>query len=153
MVKEANTMTYRYPIKWYVNLGLLFFILCLLGCTPYPPASTGGYAAHYYLIHYPLRNPNLSYRPEIQKYGPLRAKLDQLYRSKVWRCYPARMVEMDLLAQQIAQEIVAGLLLSARRDMNLLENNIRILWPLREVKGCPKLKNDQYWQILKARIQ
>lgn len=136
------------------SVCLFTMLSSLVGCNPYPPFSTGGYAQHYPMR---LAHARLNLKDPLQQcqraYFRLTKQLLILRKSQVQRCYPARMVEMTLLARQIAQEIAASLTLSAQGDIALLEHNIAAVWPYRFVSGCPKLKNNPHWLRLQSRIQ
>jgi hypothetical protein len=141
-------------LKFACYLGLFFLIFNLSSCHRWPIASTGGYAAHYPMkLKYSKINPRDPLQQSLRTYYQLTRQLLILKNSQVQRCYPARMFEMALLSQQIAQEIAASLTLSAIGDITLLEKNIAAVWGYRYVKGCPKLRDNPNWQRLQSRIQ
>lgn len=136
------------------TLGIIVLMLSLAGCYNWPKPSTGGYAGHYIFTK--------SYQSKIDKHSVyfalsqrlarLTIELQKLGNSHAKRCYPARFNLLSLLGEQIAQEIAAGLFLSAEYDLKLFAQNIRLVQTLNKTKGCPRPKSNKDWEILKSRF-
>jgi hypothetical protein len=153
MVRPICKMKMQGLARLVYCLGLLIFTFYVAGCY-FPPPSSGGYATYDLVrLRYAALDPRTLNNPYVQQYASLTKKLFILQKSQVQYCYPARMHEMNLLALQIAQEIEATLFLSAKYDIDLLENNVVSLWPYREVGGCPRLGFNHHWHRLLSRIQ
>lgn len=130
-------------------------IASLLACAYWPPPSKGGYAAHFLFNTNQFHCSGPVSHCQIQKDRLTRAlfELNLLRNTHAVRCRPARYRELRLLGQQIAQEIVAKLYLSAQIDLNLFDVNLGELKRLNTLKGCPRIRNDRGWETLKLRIQ
>ncbi len=136
-------------------LSLVVFVIFLNGCTPWPKHSTGGYASKY--IFTPGYQKSLfknNYPYIMSKHLFILTK--QTYRlrqSHAVRCHPARLKLLLRLGERIAQEIDSGLLLGARKDLVLYENNLADIRKLNQYKGCPRPKTNLNWEYLKSRDQ
>lgn len=131
-------------------------IIILQGCNYWPAPSTGGYAAHYlFNKHQYSCGPGPSPICQIQRDRLTKAlfELNLLRTTRAVLCRPARYRQLRLLGQQIAQEIVARLYLSAQVDLNLFDVNLKELNRLNTLKGCPRATNDRGWESLKLRLQ
>ena len=137
------------------KLCFVMIVLSLLGCTRWPPPSTGGYAAHYiFTKSYQSKIDKRSlYLPLSRHLSDLTLKFEALQNSHARRCYPARFTLLSLLGEQIAQEIARGLFLSADYDLNLFEKNLALVYELNKTKGCPRPKPNNYWNFLKSRFE
>lgn len=133
---------------------LSFLISGLMNCAYWPPPATGGYATHLPLrLRYLSLDPRAPFHKHMRTFFHLTKQLHLLHHSQVGRCYPARLKQMTYLSQQIIEETAAGLLLSAEIDILLLKNNVAAVWNYRDVKGCPRLKQNKHWLRLLSRIQ
>lgn len=111
-------------------------------CTPWPSPSTGGYAAYYMFT--PAYQRELACGPNCspcllflsQRLAGLLKKRDDLRNSHAAKCYPARMVILDKLGQQIAQEIAAGLLIAVETDLMIYQQQLNELYKLNRIRTC-----------------
>jgi hypothetical protein len=134
---------------------IICLILMLSGCYYWPPPSKGGYAAHY------LFNPRVFRCPGARSICQLHTnrlnhglcELNALRDQHAAKCYPARYTALRLLGQQIAQEIAVQLDLSVQLNLNLFDANLERLKQLNTLKGCPRIKSDTGWELLKLKIQ
>ena len=135
-------------------LILLYLTLSLLGCY-WPPPSKGGYAAHYLFnpVRFSCSGPYGLCHINRQRLARCLYELNRLRYTQSVKCFPARDRELRLLGQQIAQEIAAQLYVSAQLDLHLFEVNLRSLNYLNTLNGCPRIKYDKEWELLKLRIQ
>jgi hypothetical protein len=136
------------------KICLLAFILSLMGCTQWPPPSTGGYGAHYiFTKSYQSRvNRHSLYLPLSKRLSQVTLEFQALHNGHAKRCYPARFTLLSLLGEQIAQEITRGLFLSADYDLTLFERNLALVYELDKLKGCPRPKPNHNWNFLQSRF-
>ena len=136
-----------YQTGWIImvrSICLVLFIAFLNGCTPWPKHSTGGYASKY--IFTPSYQKSLfknNYNCMMSRQLYILTKQTYMLRnSHAMKCHPARLKLLLRLGERIAQEIDSGLLLGARKDLVLYENNLTIIRRLNQYKGCPKPKTN-----------
>ena len=133
--------------------ALIVLNLFLVACAPYPPPSTGGYAANY--IFSPAYQKDLMNAPYARslsiKLAILVQKTQAMRHSHARKCYPSRFFLLEGLADQIAQEIASGLFFGAETDLRLYELNLYELRKLNTFKGCPRPRKSRSWEALEVR--
>lgn len=137
-------------------ITLVLTLLLVTACTRWPKPSTGGYA-EYYLYTPPYQKTLTQNSPCLvflsNRLLILLKKTDAMRHSHAAKCYPARVLLLDNLAQRIAQEIAAGLLIGVEADLYLYQANLNDLYKLNKLKGCPRPKPTRHWKKLESRLQ